>query len=171
MKLLRLNLGSGAVRREGFLSVDMLKLPNVDVVHDLRMMPWPFEDESVIEVWCSHFLEHLTGQERLAFFNELWRIMPWGARATIITPYWESARAYGDLTHKWPPVTEMLWFYLRKEWREANAPHVQLYCDFKASWVTCIEYAGDTGGSVFDQANTGIETNAEMIATLVKEVT
>ena len=53
--------------------------------------------------------------------------------AAIITPHWGNARAYGDLTHKWPPVTEFwYYYYLAKKWRDANAPHNDFYrCDFE----------------------------------------
>lgn len=38
----------------------------------------------------------------------------------IFVPSWKSERAYGDMTHLWPPVTAMFFFYLNKAWREAN---------------------------------------------------
>jgi hypothetical protein len=54
-----------------------------------------------------------------------------GAIATIIVPHWASARAYGDLTHQWPPVSEWWPLYLNKEWREKQAAHESGYtCNF-----------------------------------------
>jgi len=105
----------------------------VDEVLDLSK-PWPWKDGSVSEVHSSHFLEHLTGEQRIVFFNELYRVLQKDAKATIITPHWRSGRAYGDLTHQWPPVVEFFWYYLDKNWRAANAPHLALNCDFACTW-------------------------------------
>lgn len=129
--LLKLDLGCGPNKREGFLGVDALPFDGkVDKVCDLRKTPWPWKDASVGEVHCSHFLEHLTGAERVPFFNELYRVMAKDAKATIIVPSWTSERAYGDPTHQWPPVVGMSFFYLDKNWRAANAPHCGYECDF-----------------------------------------
>lgn len=125
---LKLDLGAGKNARPGFVAVDVIAFPGV-TVHDLTK-PWPWGDSSVGEVHSSHFLEHLTQDERVHFFNELWRVMQPKAQATIIVPSWTSERAYGDPTHKWPPVVGFSFLYLNKAWREANAPHTDYTCDF-----------------------------------------
>lgn len=145
---LRLNLGSGPTKMDGFLSVDAIAFPGVDVVTDLRER-WPWDDATVTEVHASHFLEHLTGRERVHFCNELYRILIPGGKCTLIVPHWCSNRAYGDFTHQWPPVSEMWFYYLNREWRlgspekgaPANAPHTDKThnpdgydCDFEATW-------------------------------------
>lgn len=141
-KLLKLDIGCGPNKREGFLGVDQFAMKGVDKVFDVRKTPWPWKDSSVEEVHCSHFLEHLTANERCAFMNELARVLIPGGKATIIVPHWCSNRAYGDPTHMWPPVSEMFFFYLEREWRMNNAPHADVKfnkngysCDFKATWV------------------------------------
>jgi hypothetical protein len=132
-QVLKLDLGCGKNKKPGFTGVDSIKFDGVDTVFDLtRQWPWP--DESVDEVHSSHFVEHLTGEQRIHFFNELYRCLRKDAKATIITPHWRSGRAYGDMTHQWPPVVEMFWYYLDKNWRAANAPHVPLNCDFACTW-------------------------------------
>lgn len=133
-KLIKLDLGCGQNKKEGFEGVDILQFDGkVDHVLDLRKS-WPWKKDSVSEVHCSHFLEHLTGAERIGFFNELCRVMKPGATGLFIVPHWSSGRAYGDVTHQWPPVVEMFWYYLDKTWREANAPHVGFKCDFGVTW-------------------------------------
>ena len=90
---------------------------------------------SVLDVHASHFVEHLTASQRILFCNELDRILPVGGTCTIIVPHWASCRAYGDLTHQWPPVSEFWFYYLLKSWRSANAPHNDGYtCDIDATW-------------------------------------
>lgn len=131
---LRLDLGCGKNKKPGFIGVDSRDFEGVDIVHDLRQA-WPWETDSVEEVHCSHFVEHLTAPERIHFVNELYRVMKVGAKATITTPHWSSNRAYGDLTHQWPPVSEMWFYYLDKNWREKEAPHNDFYiCDFLCTW-------------------------------------
>ena len=131
---LKLDLGSGKNTREGFEGVDSRDFGQKHKA-DLRK-PWPWKDNSVDEVWCSHFVEHLTLSERIHFANELFRVLKPGAKATIITPHFSSNRAYGDMTHQWPPVAEMWFYYLNSAWREVNAPHNDEYtCNFDGAPV------------------------------------
>lgn len=145
---LKLNLGSGPTKMDGFLSVDCIDFPEVDVKADLTKK-WPWKNDTVEEVAASHVVEHFTSTERIHFVNELWRVLVPGGKATITTPNWSSCRAYGDPTHQWPPVSEFWFYYLSKEWRlgdkeknlYANAPHTDakylkggFACDFEATW-------------------------------------
>ncbi len=128
---LKLDLGCGKNKKESFLGVDCLDFPGVDYKVDLGSERWPWEDSSVDEAHCSHMLEHLVPKERIHFANELWRVLKPDGKALIVVPHWASCRAYGDLTHQWPPVSEFWPPYLQKKWREENAPHNSGYeCNF-----------------------------------------
>lgn len=130
---LKLDLGCGKNPEPGFLGVDALKFGQ-DVVADLTKR-WPWADGSVEEARASHFVEHLKPRQRIHFVNELYRVLQVGGKCQIVTPHWASCRAYGDLTHEWPPVSEMWFYYLKREWRDVNAPHnVDYKCDFDATW-------------------------------------
>lgn len=144
IKELKLDLGCGSNKKDGFIGVDKYKMHGVDVVCDLRKNKWPWESGSVSEVNCTHFLEHLTNYngkwERVHFFNELYRIMKKGSKATLVFPHWCSTRYYGDPTHC-EPFSEMGFYYLSKEWRDSQAPHTDIkwnkngyLCDFEATW-------------------------------------
>lgn len=129
--LLKLDLGCGQSRRDGFIGVDVSPAAGADILHDLTVFPWPFGDCSVDEVWSSHYFEHVPGRTRLAFMDELWRVMIAGGKATLIVPYARSARATQDPTHEWPPVSEESFLYFNKGWREANKlDHYPVTCDF-----------------------------------------
>lgn len=137
---IRLDLGCGPHKREGFTGVDHTAFPGVDIVHDFND-PWPWDDNSVSEAHCSHCIEHFDAMERVHFLNELYRVLKPGAKCTIISPHWSSCRAYGDPTHKWPPVSEFAFFYWKKDWRTANAPHTDaanlkggFACNFEVTW-------------------------------------
>lgn len=128
---MKLDLGCGQRKREGHVGVDAVPGPDVDIVHDLTVVPWPFADGSVSRVHSSHFFEHLTAPQRVAMMHELYRIMQPGAEAWIITPYWLSVGAIQDPTHQWPPVAEQSYFYFNADWRRRTGlDHYGIHCDF-----------------------------------------
>lgn len=161
-KPLRLDLGCGPNKnKQGeWFGVDVLKFEGVDLVLNLverepftpdpakgyweQVKPpfkkWPWADGSVEEIHSSHFIEHLHPDERVHFVNEAHRVLKPAGKAVLIAPNWSSMRAYGDMTHKWPPVAAFWFFYLSKEWRKTNAPHnevptdIDYTCDFSPGW-------------------------------------
>lgn len=175
-KALRIDIGCGKNKRPGFIGVDQYAMDGVDVVMDVRQ-PWPWKDNSVDEAHCSHFLEHLTGLERVYFMNELHRVLKPGSKATVITPHWASNRAYGDFTHQWPPVSEMFYYYLSNEWRTSQAPHTDkkwnkegYSCNFQCSWGYGLHpaYHGRDQKTTEDAIQWNKEAITDMVATLVK---
>lgn len=170
--ILKLDLGCGKNKKEGFHGVDRINFETVDTVLDLGSAKWPWNDDSVDEVHCSHFVEHLEATERIHFVNELFRVLRVGAKATIITPHWASNRAYGDMTHKWPPVCEMWFYYLDKNWRAANAPHNDFYtCDFACTWGYSLHQAIVNRNADYQQHALGFwkEAAQDIICTFVKK--
>jgi predicted SAM-dependent methyltransferase len=75
----RLNLGCGHLPLEGYVNVDMRKLPGVDVVAPLDAMP--FESQSVDEIFSAHVLEHF----------------PQAALERQLLPYWYSLLTPGGV--------------------------------------------------------------------------
>jgi hypothetical protein len=131
---MKIDLGCGPKKREGFLGVDSKPFEGVDIVADLRQR-WPWSDGEVDEAFSSHFIEHLTPPERIHFANELFRVLKIGGKATLVAPHWSNFMAYGDLTHQWPPISEFWFNYLNRGWRKENAPHNDTYlCDFDSEW-------------------------------------
>lgn len=169
-KLLKLDLGSGPNPREGFTGVDCKQFSGkVDIIHDLTK-PWPWEDSSVEEAHASHVVEHFSAKERIHFVNELHRVLIPDGKCQIITPDWSSCRAYGDLTHQWPPVSSFWYFYLSKKWREENAPHNDFYtCDFDCTWGWAMHPLIASRNSEYQQHALQFwkEAAQDMVATLV----
>ena len=135
---MKLDLGCGPKPKEGYIGVDIRDYGRSDIIiQDLRGPgPWKWDDCSVDSVWSHHFVEHLKARERMHFANELFRVLKPGGTAEIIVPHWCSGRAYGDLTHEWPPVSEFWFLYLSRSWRESQAPHScdDYSCDFVVDW-------------------------------------
>ena len=167
---MKLDLGCGTRKRDGYIGIDSMTLPDVDVVIDLRLTPWPWADNSIDGAFSSHFVEHLTGDERIPFFNELWRVLKPGAEAEIITPDWSHASAYGDPTHKWPPMSKWYLIYLDKQWREAQIAHVGYTCDFTHVYAYTPDNAiqGQSTETVNFAANHYINAVRELRAKLTK---
>ena len=165
---IKLDLGCGKSPSVGFDGVDILDFGQKHKL-DLRKTPWPWKDASVSEAYSSHFVEHLTGAERIPFFNELYRVMKVGATARIITPEWSHARAYGDPTHQWPPMSGWYPLYLNKGWRDINGPHVPYTCDFDfvvaVGWDQWLNVRADKEFPLAHYTN----TVSDLIVTLTKK--
>ncbi len=82
---LNLNLGCGRKIREGFVNVDVVPGPGVDLVWDLDAIPWPFEDGSADRIFAEGILEHVLHFDR--FWREIYRVLRVGGRIEIGVPY------------------------------------------------------------------------------------
>lgn len=101
MSKLIVNLGCGTTRIPGSIGVDRVAIPgSVDVVHNLNVTPYPFEDSSVDEIHFYHVLEHL--DDPLAKLEEIHRILKTGGVLHIRVPHFSSSGAFTDITHKRP---------------------------------------------------------------------
>lgn len=56
---INLDIGCGANKNPGFCGMDILDLPEVDIVWDFNRTPWPLPDECVLKAVASHVLEHI----------------------------------------------------------------------------------------------------------------
>lgn len=92
-----LELGCGGRKLPGARGVDALALPGVDVVHDLSIFPWPFEDASADLVFANHFLEH--AGDIVKTLAEIHRILAPGGHLVLQVPYFRSVDAVTDPTH------------------------------------------------------------------------
>ncbi len=103
----RIDLGCGSAKREGFIGLDFVEGPEVDHVVDLTAEKFPFEDASVDEVFSAHFLEHIESPNHV--FGEIGRICKDGARIEFWTPYAFSDEGflYGHLHY----LTEEPWMH------------------------------------------------------------
>jgi SAM-dependent methyltransferase len=106
----RLNLGCGHDAREGYVNLDSAALPGVDVVHDLRELPLPFDDQRFEEVLCQDVLEHLDYPPVL---GEVHRVLRPGGRAVIRSPHFTSRAVHLDPTHRRAFTIDTLGFFVR----------------------------------------------------------
>jgi len=151
----KIDLACGSKKKEGYIGVDIANVEGVDIVHDLTQYPWPIEDNSVDNIHCSHYMEHVphvdikgilkqsssfeefkskTIESKdgfINFVNEVYRILKIGGTAEVIVPHYMSVRAFGDPTHT-RYIGDFSFLYLDKEWRdENNISHYGIECDFE----------------------------------------
>lgn len=101
---MKLNLGCGREKMEGWVNLDVIDLPSVDCRFDLntigRGYTLPFEENTFDEMLMSHLLEHLSNP--LAVLEELHRVAKPGCLLTVRLPYGSSDSAYEDPQHQRP---------------------------------------------------------------------
>jgi ubiquinone/menaquinone biosynthesis C-methylase UbiE len=132
-KQVKYNLGCGSNRQEGFLGVDQIKTPQVDIMANLEEYPWKFaEDDSADEIYCCHYIEHVT--DLIKFMDECYRILKVESKMTVIAPYYSSVRAWQDPTHK-RAISENTFLYFNKGWRAVNGiEHYPIKSNFNFSY-------------------------------------
>ncbi len=94
--MIRVDLGCGVNKPEGFIGVDRRDLPGVDVVHDLSL-GIPFDDDSVEALRGRDFFEHMP--DTIAIFNECWRVLKPGGELALEVPRFPHVDAVKDPTH------------------------------------------------------------------------
>lgn len=69
----KLNLGCGKDYKEGYINLDISKKVKADVYHDLSKFPYPFQDNTFIEILSLGTLE-LINADFIEIMEELYRI-------------------------------------------------------------------------------------------------
>ncbi len=103
---LKIELGCGGAKREGFIGLDWVSAPDVDFVLDLTKDRLPFADKTVDHVFSAHFLEHIPAPNHV--FEEIARVCRDGAKIEFWTPYAfsDAAFLYGHLVF----LSELQWY-------------------------------------------------------------
>lgn len=116
--LLRVDVGCGAAKPEGFVGVDARPLPGVDVVHDVRR-GLPFDEGSVGQLRVQDFLEHLRpGREIVNFMREAYRVLAPGGWLTAAVPSTDGRGAWQDPTHVSGWNRNSWWYYTDSHFRD-----------------------------------------------------
>lgn len=112
-QILKLDIGCGDNKLDDHLGMDYKPFRGVDVVHDARIIPWPFEDETFTLLSASHFLEHITRENGVFIdvMNEAWRILKPGGQFRIAVPYGGNTLYNADPTHVNPIVPQTFHYF------------------------------------------------------------
>jgi len=92
-----LDLGCGRRKTPGAIGIDKIKLPEVDVVHDLNKFPYPFEDNYFHKIIAKNIIEHLW--DTVKVMEELYRILKPNGILYIEVPIFPNPCCFRDPTH------------------------------------------------------------------------
>ncbi len=94
-KLLKLNLGGGPKKIPGYTNVDALEWNGAtDIVHNLTEYDWPFEQNTVDEIFTEEFLEHISFKQTYNVLSECYRILKPRSKIQIQVPDCGKAMEY-----------------------------------------------------------------------------
>ena len=98
---MKINLGAGSKRYEGYVNIDSDAGSNPDYVLNIEKDRLPFEDSSVDSVYAHHILEHL-GDGFFHCIQELYRVCKHGTIIDVKVPHPRHDTFLIDPTHKRP---------------------------------------------------------------------
>jgi len=140
---LKLDLACGNSKKEGFKGIDIAKTDSTDYVFDLTKYPWPIESDSVEEINCSHYVEHIphdinnpndSRDGLIQFMDEIYRILKPKGKVSIQVPYLTSVRAFQDPTHR-RFICKESFQYFNQEWLKAwNLEHYNIKSNFDVTY-------------------------------------
>jgi len=110
---MKLNIGSGGTKIEGFVTCDYDSLANPDYLFNLETDPFPFENNSVEVVVAHHVFEHL-GEGYFHCLKELHRVCKHGATIDVRVPHHRHDYFYDDPTHRRPITVGGLLLFSKK---------------------------------------------------------
>jgi SAM-dependent methyltransferase len=137
---MKVNLGSGYKRIEGFVNVDDDPLVNPEYVVNLEKGKLPFDDNTVEEVVAHHILEHI-GEGFIPLMQEIYRVCKNGAIIDIVAPHHFHEVYVSDPTHKRPITVDGMMLLGKKFNREHIEKHtsssglgLKFNIDFEVIW-------------------------------------
>lgn len=136
---MKLNLGSGSKRYDGFLNVDNDPSVKPDFLVDLETGILPFEDNSVDEIKAYHIFEHI-GPNFFKFLQEIYRVCKHEAIIDVHVPHPRHDYFLGDPSHIRPITLEMMNRFSKKyNDTEKENPGTTLFAyvlniDFEIVW-------------------------------------
>lgn len=116
--VIRLDIGSGAASRPGWVSIDNRAHPAVSLPYDLERYPWPLDSDSVLQAFAGFVVARVNPARFgfIAFMNEVHRLLVPGGELTIVTYYGMNARYQADPA-ACNPVTEATFYHFDPEHR------------------------------------------------------
>lgn len=128
---MKLNPGCGDTQPKGWVNVNKYANFSPDLVHDLEIIPWPFEESSYDEVNLIHVLEHLghDSDTFVAIMQELYRIAKAGAKIQVNVPHPRHDDFLNDPTHIRPITPDLLSQFdldMNRKWQAKRATNSRL---------------------------------------------
>lgn len=91
---MKIDIGCGSSKKDGFVGIDIQNIPGVDLLLDLSREQLPFDDNSVSEVYSSHFFEHLGIDSVQRILEEIYRVCLDGSIVKIRVPHFSGSACF-----------------------------------------------------------------------------
>ena len=123
---MKLNMGCGYNKMPNYINVDAARTCVPDVVFNLEIFPWPWQNGVAETVVFNHSLEHM-GHDLpvfLGIMQELYRICQHGAVVLINVPHPRHDHFIGDPSHVraiTPIVLSLFDRQLNDDWKKSGA--------------------------------------------------
>jgi predicted SAM-dependent methyltransferase len=146
---MKLNLGCGFDRRDGWLNVDNFPECEPDRLLDIEALPWDLPTDGFELVLMKHVLEHVGAQfdQFAGVMRELYRITQPGGIVEIHVPHFRHDTFWSDPTHvrAFTPLTfKMMSKRQNREWIAARANYTML------ALVMDVDFEIEGGMQVYD---------------------
>ena len=115
---MRVDLGCGPRKPEGYFGIDRHPWPGVDRIADLAL-GIPLDDNVADEIRAHDLIEHLP--DKIRTLNEIWRVLKPGGIADILVPSTDGRGAFQDPTHVSYWNANSFWYF------EVGNPHRELF--------------------------------------------
>lgn len=124
MQPLKLHLGCGPNRKDGWVNVDLLDSGS-DLQLDIRE-PWPFPGNSASYIYSEHVFEHFElHHEASHFLQEALRVLKSGGIFDVVVPDTEMAlKAYGNPRSAYWPDAAKPW---HPDWCQTELDHINYH--------------------------------------------
>jgi hypothetical protein len=124
---MKLNIGCGGNPWEGWINIDWINKPGVDIVMDIDKDKWDLSlyENKATEMVMSHILEHL--KNPLFVMEQLWHVAAPGCKLLVKVPYGSSDNAWEDQTHVRPYFIGSFQYF-------SQAPYVVNDYGYRGDW-------------------------------------
>ena len=93
-----IEFGCGNSKHPEAIGVDSNPRTQADVIHNMDVFPYPFEDNYADHIICHNVLEHV--DDFISVMGEIWRIAKPDCTIEISGPFMSSVNYYSDPTHR-----------------------------------------------------------------------
>lgn len=129
--MIKLNLCSGGVNKEGFVSVDINPITKPDLLLDITKDKFPYEDGEVEEVWLMHGVEHIDRKQWDKIFMESLRVLKTNGKLVLGYPEFNVCAMNYMNDHQGQKEYWLKTLYGRRQWAgdehvtACNSPEIQ----------------------------------------------
>ena len=122
---MKLDIGSGRPRRAGYLTIDITREVNPDLVWDVENRVLPYDGGSIEEIRAWSVLEHFHDDSKVFVMTEFWRLLKDDGVLDIAVPLCHTPQAWQDPTHLSHWNRRSFWYFTKgNRFRDAFAKRV-----------------------------------------------